>query len=243
MRTAIFARTCASLLAAGIFATGVVAGPAKAALILPSASLPLIGVPYQSTGAGAGCFSLVGACVTPGPFVQTFAGPFVTVGGDQLIKAEATYSATLTTIVGNTIIGSVSLTGTLFETVFGRTSDSETGSFKTDITSISLSGPLSLPGTPLNGYTLSLALNPSETSSGVTTITPDGSLFKIDSFFDVFVDASLEDPMGNVIASRDLPGITLVAVPEPSTWAMLLAGFAGLGLAASRRKRAANPAG
>jgi hypothetical protein len=181
--------------------------------------------------------------VTPGPFVQTSAAPFVTVGGNQLIKAQATYSARLTTIIGNTIIGSVSLTGTLFETVFGRTSDSETGSFKTDITSISLSGPLSLPGTPLNGYTLSLALNPSDTSSGVTTIAPDGSLFKIDSYFDVFVDASLENPLGTVIASRDLPGITLVAVPEPSTWAMLLAGFAGLGLAASRRKRAANPAG
>ena len=237
MRTAIFARTCASLFAAGIFATGVLAGSAEAAtLILPSASLPLIGVAYQSTGAGAGCFTLVGACVTPGPFVQT-AATSVFLGGNQLIKAEATYSATLTTIIGNTIIGSVSLTGTLYEAVFGRTSNSETGSFATDVASISLSGPLSLPGTPLNGYTLSLALNPADTSSGVTTITPDGPLFKIDSSFDVFVDASLEDPMGNVIASRDLPEITLVAVPEPSTWAMMLLGFAGLGFAGYRQTR------
>jgi PEP-CTERM motif len=243
MRTATFARTCASLFAAGIFVTGVVAESAKAAtLVLPSASLPLIGVAYQSTGAGAGCFTLVGACVTPGPFVLT-AATSVFVGGNQLIRAEATYSATLTTPVGNRVVGSVSLTGTLYEAVFGRTSNSEIGSFPTDIASISLSGPLSLPGTPLDGYTLSLALNPSDTSSGVTTIAPDGALFKVDSSFDVFVDASLANPSGTVIASRDLPGITLVAVPEASTWAMLLAGFAGLGLAASSRKRAANPAG
>jgi len=33
-------------------------------------------------------------------------------------------------------------------------------------------------------------------------------------------------------------GFLLVAVPEPSTWAMLLAGFAGLGFAGYRARRA-----
>jgi hypothetical protein len=36
-----------------------------------------------------------------------------------------------------------------------------------------------------------------------------------------------------------LDGITLTAVPEPSTWAMMLIGFGGLGFAAYRRRRGA----
>jgi hypothetical protein len=36
--------------------------------------------------------------------------------------------------------------------------------------------------------------------------------------------------------------ISITAVPEPSTWAMMATGFAGLGLLASRRKRKLTPA-
>ena len=38
-----------------------------------------------------------------------------------------------------------------------------------------------------------------------------------------------------------LDGVSMMAVPEPSTWAMMLIGFGGLGVAAyrSRRKAAA----
>lgn len=232
-------KTCAALLAAGVFAAATGSGSAQPVLILPSASLPLIGVPYQSTGIGAGCFTIVSACVTPGPFIMTSATPPAFVGGNQLNTADATYEASLTPIGGSTIIGSVSLTGTLDEEVLGRTSDSQTGTFTVDITSIDLTGTLSLPGLPLDGYMLKLALNPSDTSSGTTTITPDGSMFQITSFFDVFVDVTLETPSGAPVKSVSLPEITLVAVPEPSTWGMLLAGFAGLGFFGYRRGRAA----
>jgi PEP-CTERM motif len=34
-------------------------------------------------------------------------------------------------------------------------------------------------------------------------------------------------------------GVTMTAVPEPSTWAMMLVGFGGLGFAAYRRRRGA----
>ncbi|HEX9170148.1 MAG TPA: hypothetical protein VF886_14695, partial [Roseiarcus sp.] len=146
MRTRFFRQMCAALLGAGALAAGAGAGSAQPVLILPSDSLPLIGFPYQSEGAGAGCFTLAGACLTPGPFIQTSATLPVFSGGNQSNTAEATYGANLTPIGGSTIIGSVSLTGTLDETVLGRTSDSETGSFEVDITSISLTGALSLPG-------------------------------------------------------------------------------------------------
>ena len=33
-------------------------------------------------------------------------------------------------------------------------------------------------------------------------------------------------------------GLVIISVPEPSTWAMMLIGFAGLGFAAYRRARA-----
>ena len=34
-------------------------------------------------------------------------------------------------------------------------------------------------------------------------------------------------------------GVSSIGTPEPSTWAMMLAGFAGLGLAGYRRAKAA----
>jgi hypothetical protein len=243
MRTVIFRHTFGALLAALAFAAGTLAGSAQPIILRSSASLPLIDVPYQSTGVGAGCFTLAGACVTPGPFVQTSATPPMFSGGDQFNTATAAYDADLTPIGGTTIIGSVSLAGTLDEEVLGRTSDSQTGTFTVDITSIDLTGTLSLPGLPLDGYILKLALNPSDTSSGTTTIAADGAMFQITSFFDVFVDVTLENTMGAPVASTSLPGITLVAVPELSTWAMMLAGFAGLGFVGYRRGWVANPAG
>jgi hypothetical protein len=160
------------------------------------------------------------------------------LAGNQFNTVSASYGADLTPIGGNTIIGSVSLAGTLDEEILNRTSDSQTGTFTVDITSIDLAGILSLPGNPLDGFGLKLALNPMDLSSGTTTIGADGAVFQITSFFDVFVDVTLENLAGTPIASARLPGITLLAVPEPSTWAMMLAGFAGLGFAAYRRARA-----
>ena len=65
---------------------------------------------------------------------------------------------------------------------------------------------------------------------GKTTITAEGGPFRINSFFDVFVEISIPGA-----TSPPVGPITLVAVPEPSTWAMLLTGFAGLGFAGWRR--------
>jgi PEP-CTERM motif len=44
-------------------------------------------------------------------------------------------------------------------------------------------------------------------------------------------------PAGNVPPFALLDGVSLSAVPEPSTWAMMLVGFGGLGYAAYRRRR------
>jgi PEP-CTERM motif len=226
-------------LATGVALSGALAGSAQSAVVTPTASLPLIGVPYVSPGAGAGCFTVATACVNPGPFIQTSIVSDTFSGGNQDIVANVTYDATLTPVGGTTIIGSVALTGTIDETVLGRTSNTETGSFTVDLTALTLSGPLSLPSVPLlDGRTLMVGLdtsNPSDTSSGTTTVAADGPAFRINSFFDVFADITLDLPPPFTSPSTSVGPILLVAVPEPSTWAMALLGFAGLGYAGYRR--------
>ena len=63
------------------------------------------------------------------------------------------------------------------------------GTFATDVTDLLLTGILSI-GSPYDGDTLKVTLG--GPSSGMTTITPMGSEFRIDSFFDVFIDVTLE---------------------------------------------------
>jgi hypothetical protein len=244
MRVIVSKHPCSALVAAGLAIVGALTVPAEATVDLGSPSLPLIGVPYISPS-GAGCFDIAMVCVTPGPFTLTSVVSSTFVPGDGLLLpavqdavADATYDATLTSIVGNTIVGSVSLKGVVDEQIKGRTSDSETGSFATDITGLSLSGELMLSGGgPLDGATLMVTLGGSP-STGTTTITADGSVFKIDSFFNVFIDASVP----GTLLSKSVGPILLVAVPEPSTWAMVLIGFVGLGFATRRHARAAVPA-
>jgi PEP-CTERM motif len=242
MRIVVSKHACSALVAAVLAVAGALTGAAQATVYLTSPSLPLIGVPYISPS-GAGCFDIAMACVTPGAFTLTSVVSSTFVPGDGLLLpavqdavADAAYDAALTPIVGNTIVGSVSLKGVVDEQIKGRTSD--TGIFATDITGLSLSGELMLSGGgPLDGATLMVTLGGSP-STGTTTITADGSVFKIDSFFDVFIDVSIP----GTTLSKSVGPILLVAVPEPSTWAMVLIGFAGLSFVARRHARAAAPA-
>ena len=128
---------------------------------------------------------------------------------------------------------SVSLTGTIDYAAVGRTSFSELGTFTTEITGLKLTGTLDLPCSPFDGHALEVTL--AAPSFGMTTIAQDGGLFRIDSFFDVFIEISLP---GTGLSAFP-PAIHLVAVPEPSTWAMMLIGFAGLGFAGYRTSRKA----
>jgi PEP-CTERM motif len=50
-------------------------------------------------------------------------------------------------------------------------------------------------------------------------------------------------PLSDFVINVGVPtGFTVTAVPEPSTWAMLLIGFAGIGFAARRRRAITAPA-
>src|SRR5439155_25364406 len=47
---------------------------------------------------------------------------------------------------------------------------------------------------------------------------------------------SAESPGGELLTTGDIGTLTISAVPEPSTWAMMILGFIGIGLVAYRRK-------
>ena len=62
------------------------------------------------------------------------------------------------------------------------------------------------------------------TSYSFTFTTTGGQL--------VFTELGPSDQQGNI-----LDNVVLTAVPEPSTWAMMVLGFAGVGFMAYRRKQ------
>jgi hypothetical protein len=88
-------------------------------------------------------------------------------------------------------------------------------------------------------------------TDGLTSLSLDGAACSAEggdtykcwgggSFFDIF-NLSTLDP-GTLVAGglnpEDLAlGVTVTPVPEPSTWVMMLAGFAGLGYCACRTSR------
>jgi hypothetical protein len=74
------------------------------------------------------------------------------------------------------------------------------------------------------------------TSQGATTSSKTLNLIPPYSVTEVFSFTVSANSLGSVLATEK---VTDPAVPEASTWAMMLAGFAGLGFVGHRRKKAA----
>ncbi|MBL8701484.1 MAG: PEP-CTERM sorting domain-containing protein [Alphaproteobacteria bacterium] len=222
-------KTC---LPACIVAAAVSAMSASAAVITDAPTLPVLGADYASPS-GAGCFPAMGVCITSGVFTLTapVSSTFVAVGQD--IVTGAAYHGTLTTL-GGTPVGPVALTGMIEQVVLGRTAPDQTGSWITELLALSLSGPVL-------GATLTMTLSDVAVSSGTTAIVPlDEQHFSIDSFFDVFVELSLDTPTPLTTTRGPIP-VSLVAspvpVPAPGTLAILGIGLAGLSQLRRRPRR------
>ena len=207
-------------LIAGIAVVLAVVPAAWASIITSSPTLPVIGSHYASA-TGVGCFPAVppaGVCVAPGIITITSLLSSAFDASGQDIVAAVSYAGTLTTL-GGTPIGPISLSGTMGQEVFGRTDAEATGTWDTELTSLSLTGTLL-------GFPLTLGLDPAHTSTGTASIVPLGSesdpLFRIDSFFDIFVELKLASPVP-LSTTRGPIAVALVSVP--ASLVLLAGGF------------------
>jgi hypothetical protein len=194
---------------------------ASAAVISSTPTLPVLGVTYA--GGGVGCFPAAGVCIDPGTFtpLALVSSTFNATGQD--IVTTVSYTGMLTTLT-HAPLGPITLLGTLEQEVVGRTFSTELGTWETDLVALDLSGPLL-------GHTLTVGLDPANPSTGSTSVLPfatNNFMFEIDSFFDVFVELSLDTPTplhtqrGPIHAALVAPA----AVAEPGSLALM-----GLGIA------------
>jgi hypothetical protein len=209
--------------------------PARASVISATPTLPLLGVPYASS-VGAGCFPAQAVCIQPGTLTLTSVvppgvPPFNAAGQD--IVANATYSGIFTD-ASNTPLGVVTLTGTVEQEILGRTTSTQTGTWATELLSLSMSGPFM-------GHTLSISLSSSSPSTGVTSIIPitgsgpDEGMFQIDSSFDVFIDLTLDTQIPLHTTRGPITfAATAAAVPEPAGLGILAIALLGFAMIARR---------
>lgn len=89
------------------------------------------------------------------------------------------------------------------------------------------------------GATLTLnAINPFSLATALTTPDFYATVTAVSGSFDlVGAQANFQHVFTAGVNEFAVPG-TIGAVPEPATWAMMLLGFAGLGIAQARRRRA-----
>jgi hypothetical protein len=127
------------------------------------------------------------------------------------------------------------LSGPVETIVFNKVGNT-TGTFQTEMLSLSLTGSVPVP---LPGGTLPVAIRESPTlpSRGQTTIQDlGGGLYRIDSFFDVFTELSIDGGM-TWTPSQGSTHVVLSSVPEAHQWLLLMAAaVGGLGVRAVRRR-------
>ena len=173
---------------AAAFAILLSSGVAEASVINPTPT------PVPANGeyavAAPGCFTAEGVCVGPGTFSYTsvISSTFSPLGQDVVV--DGVYTSEITDL-SHAPLGLISMTGMGEESILGRLGPSDTGTWPTSLDSLAISGTVL-------GDTVSVGLDPSNPTTGQTSITAMGSDFLITSFFDVFVDITIDTASGPV---------------------------------------------
>ena len=125
-------------------------------------------------------------------------------------------------------MGLINLNGPVQVTIFGRQSETQLGTFNTQMNVLTLSGIF-------NGMVVTIDLDPARPSTGVTSIFPFGDQFVISSFFDVFtrlsINGSPPDP------AIDGVRVTAEPIPEPVTLLLFGTGLAGVAMKMRKSRR------
>ena len=190
---------------------------AYASIIQTTATLPPTSGQYSISGT----ICLPAACfqdITIGNF-QILTSTIS--AGNQLTSSNASLTANgFTNSGGNpgAALGTLLLTGPIDITYFGRSALDALGTFNSQITFLNFTGSFA-------GHTAAALLNPLNASVGVTSVSQlNENQFRIDSFFDVFAELSID-------GGPFIPGPVRHAdlVPEPGTFIpglLAVAGFA-----------------
>lgn len=120
----------------------------------------------------------------------------------------------------------IHLEGPVETNAYGRTAPGQTGNFQTEMIAMSLTGNV---GT----QTVMIRESPTLPSLGQTSILPEGGMFRIDSFFDVFTELSLDGGQ-SWIPSDASTHVDLV--PEPASGMLMMLALIGAGACGRRRK-------
>ncbi|MFI5378505.1 MAG: PEP-CTERM sorting domain-containing protein [Tepidisphaerales bacterium] len=200
-------------------------GSAGAGLITTDPSLPPPAGVYASGAGGQITYNVPGF----GPIVLSdisltgFTGIVHTnVPPDEREQYNATLTGTATAGASTFPFSS---SGPVTTMAYGK-SGQVTGTFQTEMLQLSLSGT-----TPLGSAMI--RESPTLASTGQTTIADvGGGLFRIDSFFDVFTELSVDGGATWIPAQGTATPLTLL--PEPGVLSLL--GFAALGLLGRRRR-------
>ena len=199
----------------------------RASILQPTARLP----------PPTGVYDLPLVCITPVCLVNANVAGFETTSdilsaGNELVSTTAVFSALVFQNSGGSpgaALGSLSVSGVVDFTFFGRSLSTPLGTFNSQITDFNFTGTF-------NSRAFEVRQNPLMASTGVTTINQvsPGGLYQVDSFFDVFAELSLDEGPFVPGPPRDLDLST--AIPEPASGVLMGLGFAGI-LAMARRRR------
>lgn len=225
-QSAVHNRARACLLAASL----IFAATAFAGVVQPSPSVP----------PEFGFYAIPDTCVSVVCLENIMFGNFTgttasIVGSDELTTSNAELTAAVFQNVGGNpglFISPLLLSGPVSITYFGKTALDEVGTFNDQITSLDLTGTF-------NGHTAEIILNPAQNTTGQTTITHLGGeppAFRIDSFFDVFTELSID-------GGTFIPGPERTAdltTPEPASAAFAMVGLLTAAVCRLRRRQKAS---